>query len=454
MGVAEAGPSGAPACALLGARETRWFAPLAVSYILRVFEAPGFAAVGTLIGVALIATAPDGRIGHFASGAGGALIGAAALALLYRPVARRRVAAVEKKALGTAAVHAAHVQAILDTATEGIVTIDATGTIETFNGAAEGLFGWSAGEVIGRNVKVLMPPPYADQHDGYLQHYRETGEKRIIGFGREVVGKRRDGSTFPIDLSVGEGWIEGKRFFTAVISDITERHEMQAKLTQAERLAAVGELAAGIAHEVNNPINTMINCAQLIQDGDDPAENSQVVIEEGQRIAEIVQDLLQFARDDRDSPQPTSLQEVVERTLRLIGESFKRHGIGLRVQLPAGLPPVLARPQQIQQVILNLLINAKDVLQPHPGDRRVEISGGSADTMAFLAVSDNGPGIPDDIGNRVFEPFVTTKRARGGTGLGLPISKSIVEGYGGRIEVDSSDRGTTFRVFLPVADAD
>lgn len=355
-----------------------------------------------------------------------------------------------------AARHAAHWQAIVDTATEGIVTIDEVGSIESVNGAALRMFAYQADELLGRNVKVLMPAPYDTEHDGYLRRYLATGERRIIGIGREVTGRRKDGSLFPIDLSVGEGSTNGRRFFTAVIRDISERKEMQTKLAQTERLAAVGELAAGVAHEVNNPINTIINCAQLIQDGDDAVSNCEIIREEGQRIADIVRDLLQFARDDRDRPQPTSLPEVVARTLRLLGENWKRHGIALQVDVPSDLAMVQSRPQQLQQVLLNLLINAKDALVTGEQDeRRVWIAAGAAEGGIALTVRDNGPGVPEPLGNRIFEPFVTTKRARGGTGLGLSISKSIIEGYGGTLTLQSlSGQGATFRVWLPLAPAE
>jgi PAS domain S-box-containing protein len=347
---------------------------------------------------------------------------------------------------------AERMRAIVATATEGIVTIDERGTIETFNGSAERMFGWAAADVIGRNVAMLMPPPYRDEHDGYIRRYLDTGQARVIGIGREVAGRRRDGSVFPIDLSVGEGFAGPRHFFIAIIRDISDRKDMQAKLAQAERLAAVGELAAGVAHEVNNPINTVINCAQLIQDGDDVASNAKVITEEGQRIAAIVQDLLRFARDDRDQPQATAIPEVVERTLRLIGESFKRHGIRLQVEFADDLPLVKARPQQLQQVLLNLLINAKDALLHEAGGRprEVRLSAESTAEAVALRVADNGPGIPTQLGERIFEPFVTTKRARGGTGLGLSISRSIVEGYGGTLTVRSEPgRGAEFQVRLP-----
>jgi two-component system sensor kinase FixL len=391
---------------------------------------------------------------------------ATALACMYPWCRRRTLHTVEAatwsakrertEAVAASARYSARWQAIVDTATEGILTIDAHGTIETMNGAAERLFAWPASEAIGKNVNLLMPSPYHEEHDGYLQRYLNTRVPRIIGIGREVMGLRRDGTEFPIDLSVGDGDIDGRKFFTGVIRDVSDRKQMQTKLAQAERLAAVGELAAGVAHEVNNPINTIINCAQLIEDGDDPAANCRVITEEGQRVAEIVRDLLQFARDDRAAPHPTSLAEVVERTLRLVGENWKRHGIQLRVTIPDDLPPVLARTQQIQQVLLNLLINAKDALmQDHREKRCVELSAQRSDRCVQFTVHDNGPGVPDSLADRIFEPFVTTKRGRGGTGLGLSISRSIVESYGGTITLCSTPgEGAAFTVSLPLSSED
>lgn len=348
---------------------------------------------------------------------------------------------------------AARWQAIVDTATEGIVTIDPTGIIESVNGAARRLFGYTLDELRGRNVSVLMPEPFRSEHDGYLQRYLTTGEKRIIGIGREVTGIKKDGTEFPIDLSIGEGHTDSRRFFTAIVRDISERKEIQLKLAQTERLAAIGELAAGIAHEINNPINTVINCAQLILDGDDLAGNCKVIHEESERIADIVRDLLQFARDDRDRAQPTSLPEVVARTLRLLGENWKRHGITVHVDMPEDLPLARGRPQQLQQVLLNLLINAKDaLLGAEIAARKVWLSAQPQANGVELTVRDNGPGIPPLLGTKIFEPFVTTKRARGGTGLGLSISKGIVESFGGTIDVDSEPgNGATFRVWLPLA---
>ncbi|MCA3010060.1 MAG: PAS domain S-box protein [Phycisphaerales bacterium] len=415
---------------------------------------PGMAAL--LGGAAAAAAAAAGLHWQLAVATGAAALAAATIATR---AANRRTLATVAAAPATDTAHereAAYWQAIVATMTEGCVTIDVRGTIESINEAALRLFGYTRAELLGKNVKMLMPAPYGAEHDGYLGRYLKTGERRVIGIGREVVGRRKDGSEFPIDLSVGEGWLGGQRFFTAVLRDISERKELQTKLAQSERLAAVGELAAGVAHEVNNPLNTIINCAQLIHDGDDANANATVIAEEGQRIAEIVRDLLQFARDDKGRLQPTSLAEVTGRTLRLLGDNWNRHGIKVVVELPDDLPPALARPQQLQQVLLNLLMNAKDALaEGARPDRTIWLRGRAQGDRVCLAVRDNGPGVPAHLGVRVFEPFVTTKRARGGTGLGLSVSKGIVESAGGALELHNRPgEGAEFVVNLPRAEAD
>ncbi|MFK7742065.1 MAG: nitrogen regulation protein NR(II) [Planctomycetota bacterium] len=383
---------------------------------------------------------------------------------LFRPRSRRQEAKAIADATATtarelqqaaasSAQHVARWRAILDTATEGIITIDTRGCIQMLNDAAQEMFGYASSELVGKNVKVLMPDPYRGEHDDYLTRYLTTGIKRIIGVGREVAAQRKDGSIFPIDLSVGEGRTEDTHFFTALVRDISERKELQAKLAQAERLAAVGELSAGVAHEINNPINTIINCAQLIVDGDEPIEHAQMILQEGDRITGIVQALLQFARDDRDSAEPTSLREVIARTRQLIDENWTRNGISLSVELPDSLPNVRARTQRLQQVLLNLLMNAKDaVMQKPTGQRNVAIRTATEDDGVLLEVRDSGAGVDPSVAERIFEPFITTKRARGGTGLGLSVSKSIVEDYGGRLHLAETapEGGACFSVWLPL----
>ncbi|MGE3172662.1 MAG: nitrogen regulation protein NR(II) [Planctomycetota bacterium] len=345
-------------------------------------------------------------------------------------------------------------RAIVATATEGIVAIDTSGRIETVNRAAERMFGYSPDELVGRDVTVLMPNPYRDEHATYVRSYLETGRARIIGIGREVVGLRKDGSEFPIDLSVGEGSVGDRCFFVAIIRDISDRKEMQAKLALAERLAAIGELAAGVAHEINNPINTVLNCAQLIRDGDDADENTAMILDEGQRIAGIVDDLLRFARDEPDLTQPTDISIIVQRTVRLLQRALLRSGVHLNVDVADGLPPLGVNPPRLQQVLLNLVLNAKDALLEGPAGTPpcITVQVTPQHGGVLVTVRDNGPGVPPDLGTRIFEPFLTTKRGRGGTGLGLSISKSIVDGFGGSIGVqDAPGGGADFRIWLPAA---
>ena len=340
---------------------------------------------------------------------------------------------------------------IIATATEGIVTMTPAGTIELLNRAAELMFGYGPGELIGQDVTMLMPSPYREEHSSYVQNYLDTGQAKVIGIGREVVARRRDGSQFPIHLSVGEGKVGNRRVFVAILSDISLRKELQSRLSLAERLVAIGELAAGVAHEINNPLNTILNCAQLIRDGDSPIENINVIADEATRIASIVQDLLQFARNDKREHAPTNLADAIQRTVRLVNENYARVGVSLEVRLAADVPAALANRSQLQQVLLNLLNNARDaVLAKRTGERSILLSADPDRGGVLITVHDNGVGILPELRDRIFEPFFTTKRARGGTGLGLSISKSIIDSFGGAITVESQPgEGSSFKIWLP-----
>jgi two-component system sensor kinase FixL len=351
------------------------------------------------------------------------------------------------------AAEASLMRAIIATATEGIVTMDERGRIHLVNRAAELMFGYAPGALVGRSVTDLMPEPYRSEHSGYVHSYLTTGVAKIIGIGREVTALRRDGSQFPLDLSVGEGSHDGRRFFVAILRDVSERRDLQAKLSLAERLAALGELAAGVAHEINNPVTTILNCAQLIQDGDDAREHAAMIADEGARIASIVQDLLQFARSDRKDNAPTDLQDALMRTARLVREGLQRHGITLELSVADGLPHVAADRSQLQQVMLNLIHNARDALLPlSDRPRRILVEAHPDRGGVALVVRDTGPGVPLELRTRIFEPFFTTKRTRGGTGLGLSITKSLIDGFGGSVTVAGAPgQGAEFCVWLPAA---
>jgi two-component system sensor kinase FixL len=305
---------------------------------------------------------------------------------------------------------------------------------------------------------MLMPDPFAREHDGYLQRYMSTGEKRIIGIGRQVEGRKKDGTVFPIDLAVSEALVGEERVFTGIIRDLTEQHALMARLALAERLAAIGELAAGIAHEVNNPINAMINCAQLIIDGDTDKTLCDDIISEGNRVASIVSNLLSFARDQAEQIRPTRVAEVIDRSLALLGRRFQKQGVEILVEEGTDVPAALVRTQQLQQVIMNLIVNARDaLLESDAKDEKlitlhIATRGTGNDRQVELRVRDNGPGIPPEMQSRIFDAFFTTKRGRGGTGLGLSVSREIIEAHGGHLTVESCPGAyTEFCVVLPAA---
>jgi PAS domain S-box-containing protein len=377
-------------------------------------------------------------------------------------------------------------RAILDTAVDAFITIDERGTVESFNPAAERLFGYAAAEVVGQNVRLLMPSPYAEEHDGYLRRYLATGERRIIGIGREVVARRKDGSTFPIDLAVGEAVIDGQRVFTGVVRDLTERKraeealresnrrleqallELRAKgeevrsmsqqLWQATKLATVGELAAGIAHELNNPLATVsLRVEELLAAlaTDDSHRRRLVVIEgEVERMASLVANLLQFSRRGPQQISTLSIREEVEWTLELIQYQFRKRGIEVRHELAADVPPVHADRQQLRQVFLNLLTNALDAM-PQGGTLTLRVAAAELtedddSARVVVEIGDTGVGIPPEYLAKVAEPFFTTKEEGKGTGLGLAICKRIVQDHGGTLMIDSTvGQGTTVCVTLP-----
>lgn len=352
----------------------------------------------------------------------------------------------------------ARLRGVVDHAVDAIISINPEGAISGFNYAAEKLFGYVFEEVQGQNIKMLMPDPFAREHDGYLQRYMSTGEKRIIGIGRQVEGRKKDGTVFPIDLAVSEAVVGEERVFTGIVRDLTEQHALMARLALAERLAAIGELAAGIAHEVNNPINAMINCAQLIIDGDTDKTLCDDIISEGNRVASIVSNLLSFARDQAEQIRPTRVTEVIDRSLALLGRRFQKQGVEILVEEGTDVPAALVRTQQLQQVILNLIVNARDALLENDAKDQKLITlhigtrGTGSDRQVELRVRDNGPGIPPEMQSRIFDAFFTTKRGRGGTGLGLSVSREIIEAHGGQLTVESClGAYTEFCVVLPAA---
>jgi two-component system, LuxR family, sensor kinase FixL len=356
----------------------------------------------------------------------------------------------------------AHLRSILETVPDAIIVIDEAGLIRDFSPAAERLFGWTAAEVAGTNVDRLMPSPYREAHDSYLERYYRTGERRIIGVGRVVVGERKDGSTFPMELAVGEMRIAGHRYFTGFVRDLTERQrtetrlqELQSELVHVSRLTALGEMASSLAHELNQPLAAIANYLKgskmLLARDEVPRDKVGDAVDraaaEALRAGQIIRRLRDFVARGETERSVESLPKLIEEASALALVGAKEHGIRVRFDFDREVELVLADRVQIQQVVLNLIRNAVDAMA-EAGRRDLVLSVAAAPAdMAEVGVADTGPGIAPEVGAHLFQPFFTTKRT--GMGVGLSISRTIVEAHGGRIWVeDNPGGGAVFRFTL------
>lgn len=355
----------------------------------------------------------------------------------------------------------AQLQSILATVPDGMVLIDQRGIVQSFSVMAERLFGYRADEVVGRNVSVLMPSPYREQHDGYLNRYLRTGEKHIIGVGRVARAQRKDGSTFPIELSVGETEVNGERLFTGFIRDLSERqereqrlHEVQSELIHISRLSELGQMVSALAHEVNQPLSAIRNYAsagERFLDGGDAERVGMTLrkIEEQARRADgIVRRLRAFVRKEETGRRPENLPKLIEEAAALALVGSKGQGVVFTTQLDSDADVVLVDKIQIQQVLLNLMRNAIEAMTGQEKQLLSVMTDRAEPGMIGLSVVDTGPGLDRFVRERLFQPFVTTKN--NGLGVGLSICRSIVEAHGGQLSVkDNPGGGTIFRFTLP-----
>jgi PAS domain S-box-containing protein len=366
---------------------------------------------------------------------------------------------------------------IVETAVEGIVSIDELGTIESLNPSAGRMFGYEPGELVGRNVRVLMPPPFREEHDAYLRRYCETGERRIIGIGREVVGLRKGGEQFPLHISVGEVRLRHRRLFTAVLRDLTqdkqseeELRRTQLQLLQSQKLEAIGQLAGGIAHDFNNYLTVILGNVELmaleLPEEGMPRQVLGEIEKAGRQSAALTQQLLAFSRAQVLEPRVVNLNRIVSGVEAML-ERILGEDIDLHYETEAKLEPVLVDPSQLEQVIVNLAVNARDAmpqggtLSLATGDVYLDDEFAAAHQgirpgrHAMLAVSDTGTGMDAEVLSRIFEPFFTTKGKDRGTGLGLSTVFGILKQSGGSISVESKvGHGTTFRIYLPLVEAE
>ncbi len=361
----------------------------------------------------------------------------------------------------------ARLEAVVDTAVDGVILIDADGTVRMFNPACERLFGYRADEMIGRNVKLLMPTPFHEQHDGYLANYHRTGERKIIGIGREVLGLRKDGTTFPMDLSVGEARQEGAPMFVGVIHDLTERKRTEEQLVQAQKMEAVGQLSGGIAHDFNNLLTVIIGNAEFLSTTlkvrPDLKKMAEHIVAAGERGAELTQRLLAFSR--RQTLQPTKMDcnRMIETLQKLLRRTL-REDIEIRSMLDPALEAAFADAAQLESAILNLALNAQDAM-PEGGTLTIHTANVPLDAeyrqhhpevpegqYVVIAVTDDGVGMPPSVLERVFEPFFTTKDVGKGSGLGLSMVYGFVKQSNGHVSIYSEPGlGTTVRLYLPAA---
>lgn len=358
---------------------------------------------------------------------------------------RRRAAAVND-----------HLRSILDTVPDAVVVIDRQGLMTSFSPAAERMFGWKEEEVLGKNVSLLMPEPYKAQHDGYLDRYAHTGERRIIGSGRIVVGSRKDGSTFPMELAVGE--TKGPTpSFTGFIRDLTESQEtetrlqeLQNELVHVSRLTAMGEMASTLAHELNQPLSAIANLltgSRRLMDRGREADQAKIrdaidrAAAQALRAGEVIHRMRDFVRRGASEREAESLSKLIEEAsaLALIGE--KERQVDVRLNLDPKADAVFADRVQVQQVLLNLIRNGIDAMQvQEPKKRALLISSDlTEDGWSRVLVDDTGPGIAPEVLERLFQPFMTTKPQ--GMGVGLSISRSIIEAHGGRIWAEANPAG-------------
>jgi two-component system, LuxR family, sensor kinase FixL len=363
----------------------------------------------------------------------------------------------------------AHLESILETVPDAMIVIDERGIIHDFSAAAQRTFGYTSDEAVGQNVKMLMPSPYRESHDGYLARYLDTGDRRIIGIGRVVVGERKDGSTFPMELAVGEMSSSDRRFFTGFVRDLTERQdtesrlqELQSELVHISRLTAMGEMASTLAHELNQPLAAIANYLKGVRrllerhGGDQSAVMRDAVDKaaaQALRAGDIVRRLRDFVARGETERRVESIAKLVEEASALALVGAKEQDIRVRTQYDLDVDLVLADKVQVQQVLLNLMRNALEAMAGAPR-RDLLLSTAAANGMAMINVADSGPGIDPEFASQLFQPFATTKPH--GMGVGLSISRTIVEAHGGRIWSEPNPGGgTIFRFTLPrVSDED
>lgn len=361
----------------------------------------------------------------------------------------------------------AHLRSILETVPDGMIVIDERGSIQSFSAAAERIFGYATDEVCGRNVSILMPSPHREHHDEYIQRYLRTGERRIVGIGRVVAGQRKDGSTFPIELAVGEVNHGGRRLFTGFVRDISERQrtrqrlqELQSELSHVSRVSEMGQMASALAHEINQPLaaaSNYLQAARRLLGRHDPGQAGRIdeALERAtgqvERASQILRRLRIFIKKGEPELQAEDVAELIEEGSAIALVGARDRGVTVHLRAAPQLPPVFVDKIQIQQVIVNLMRNAVEAMEQSPRrELTVETELAAGADQVTVRIIDSGPGLAPEVAERLFQPFVTTKAH--GMGVGLSICRSIIEGHGGLLVAKpNASGGTVFSFSLPLA---
>jgi len=344
--------------------------------------------------------------------------------------------------------------AILESAVDGILAINEKGVIESVNRSAVDIFGYERKELIGENVSVLMPSPDREQHDGYIADYLRTREPKVIGIGREVVGRRKDGSEFPLYLAMSEGKHGEETIFTGIVRDLSELRAAQERARSAEQLASLSIITAGIAHDIGTPMNVILGYADMLGDSlEDPKDRrrAEVISEQVRRVTDLLQTLLNIARPRHTIRSAVQIDEILEHALEFFREKLRSGQIEVERRL-GPVSSILGDRDRLEQMLLNLIVNAADAMKG--GGKLVVSVETTAEGWAQVSIEDTGHGIGPEALERIFEPFYSSKERGKGTGLGLVVCRSIVLDHHGTIEVESEvSKGSRFVLRFPAKSA-
>jgi two-component system NtrC family sensor kinase len=368
--------------------------------------------------------------------------------------------------LSTFEEHAVVYAAVIDSALDSVVVVDEEGLVVTINPAAEETFGYSRAEAIGREIGSLIVPEHMrSAHSSGMARYKATGDPHVLGRRVEMDARCKDGRIIPVELAITEVNLPSGRLFTANLRDLSAARAAAAEierqrdaLYQGEKLSAIGSLLAGIAHELNNPLSIVLGQASILREEIEAdvrrhlsAERAAKIETAAQRCARVIRSFLAIARQRKAEKKPISIVPLIDASVELVLYGLKSSGIQVERDYAAALPDAFADPDQVQNILVNLLVNAMQALEQREGPRRIRISTRGNERTLTIGVADNGPGIPAAIAQRIFDPFFTTKPEGMGTGIGLSISRGLAEAQGGALTLRDTSEGAAFELTLPLA---